>query len=69
MHTHCIRWYHSRVFQPDLMAGDSSSGSGHARDEAQGMEVLKAGLLTQETALRALAKNVDHRFHNWCQQG
>ena len=44
------------------MAGDSSSGSMHAHDEAQGMEVLRAGLLTQETALRALAENVDRRF-------
>ena len=34
----------------------------HTRDEAQGMEVLRAGLLTQEMALRALAKNVDCRF-------
>ena len=44
------------------MAGDSSSGISHARDEAQGMEVLKAKLLTQKTALRALAENVDRKF-------
>ena len=44
------------------MAGESSSGSGHTRDEGQGMEVLRAGLLTQETALKALAENVDRRF-------
>ena len=48
--------------QLDLMAGDNSSGSGHARDEAQGMEVLRFTLLTQETALRALAENVDRKF-------
>ena len=36
------------------MAGDNSSGSGHACDDAQGMEVLQASLLTQETTLRAL---------------
>ena len=46
------------------MAGDSSSCSGHARDEAQGMEVLRARLLTQEMALRALAENVDYRFQS-----
>ena len=44
------------------MARDNSSGSGHTSDKAQGMEVLRAGLLTQKTALRALAKNVDSRF-------
>ena len=32
--------------QLDLMAGDNSAGSGHVRDEAQGIEVLRAGLLT-----------------------
>ena len=48
--------------QPDLMAGDNSLGSGHARDDVQGMEVLRAWLLTQETVLRALVENVDHRF-------
>ena len=48
--------------QPDLMAGDNSLGSGHARDEAQGMEVLRARLLTQEMVLRALAENMDRRF-------
>ena len=44
------------------MAGDSSSGSGHARDEAEGMEVLIARLLTQEITLRALVENVNCRF-------
>ena len=34
----------------------------YAYDEAQGMEVLRACLLTQETTLRALADSVDHRF-------
>ena len=61
MHTCCVKWYQSQVLQPNLMAGDSSSGSGHARDEAQSMEVLRAWLLTQETALRALAEDMDHR--------
>ena len=40
------------------MAGDSNLGSGHAHNEAQGMEVLRAGLLTQEMALRG---NVDSK--------
>ena len=44
------------------MAGDNSSGSSHARDDAQGMEVLQASLLTQEMTLRALADCVDCRF-------
>ena len=44
------------------MAGNNSSGSGHARDDVQVMEVLKASLLTQETAMKALAESVDHRF-------
>ena len=44
------------------MAGDNSSGSGHARDDDQGMEVLQPNLLTQETTLRALTDYVDHRF-------
>ena len=44
------------------MAGDNSSGNGHARDDAQGMEVLRASLLTQKTTLRALADSVDRRF-------
>ena len=48
--------------QLDPMAGDNSAGSGRAHDEAQGIEVLRVGLLTQETALRALAENVDRRF-------
>ena len=45
------------------MASDNSVGSGHAHDEAQGMEVLKAGLLTQETTLRGLAYRVERKFH------
>ena len=44
------------------MAGDNSSGSGHACDDAQGMEVLRTSLLTQETILKALADGVDRRF-------
>ena len=48
--------------QPDLMAGDNSVGSGHAHDEDQGMEVLRAGLLTQETTLKSLADRVEHIF-------
>ena len=48
--------------QPDLIERDSSSCSSHARDKAQGIEVLRAELLTQETALRALVENVDRRF-------
>ena len=44
------------------MADDNSAGSGHAHDEDQGVEVLRASLLTQETALRALAESVDRRF-------
>ena len=44
------------------MAGDNSIGRGHAHDEVQGMEVLRASLLTQETTLRALADSVDRRF-------
>ena len=44
------------------MVGDSSLGSGHVHDEAQDMEVLKAGLLAQETELRALVEKVDRRF-------
>ena len=44
------------------MAGDKSSGSGHACDDAQDMEVLQAILLTQETTLRALTDSVDRRF-------
>ena len=62
MHTHCVRWYQREVLQINLMARDSSSGSGHAHEEAQGMEFLRAKLLTQETALRALAENVARRF-------
>ena len=34
----------------------------YAHDEDQGVEVLRVGLLTQKTALRALADNMDRRF-------
>ena len=44
------------------MAGDNNARSGHAHDKDQCVEVLRADLLTQEVALRALADNVDHRF-------
>ena len=44
------------------MAGDNNSGSGHACDNAQGMEVLQASLLTQEMTLRALADSLDRIF-------
>ena len=44
------------------MAGDNSAGSSHAHDYDQGVEVLRAGLLTQETTLKALEDNMDHRF-------
>ena len=44
------------------MAGDDSSRSGHICDDAQGMDVLRASLLTQKTTLRVLADSVDHRF-------
>ena len=44
------------------MAGDNSAGSGHAHDDVQGVEILRAGLLTQEMALRVLVDNIDHRF-------
>ena len=44
------------------MAGETSARSSHAHDEDQGVEVLRASLLTQETALRALADNIDRRF-------
>ena len=47
------------------MAGDNSVGGGHAHDEARGMEVLRASLLTQETALTALADSVDRRFQTY----
>ena len=40
----------------------NSSGSSHAYDDVQGIEVLRVSLLTQETALRALAESVDRRF-------
>ena len=57
MRTRYVSWY-----QTNSMAGDKSLGNGHAPDGDQGIEVLRASLLTQETALRALADNVDHRF-------
>ena len=44
------------------MADDNSLGSDHARDDVQGMEVLRVELLTQETTLRTLAENVYWRF-------
>ena len=44
------------------MVGDSSLGGSHAHDKAQGMEVLRIGLINQETTLRALVDNVDRRF-------
>ena len=44
------------------MVGDNSAGSGHAHGETQGMEVLRAGLLTQETVLRGLVDSVERRF-------
>ena len=51
-----------QIVQPDLMAGDNSAGSGHIHDEVQGMEVLRASLLTQETTFRALADSVGCRL-------
>ena len=47
------------------MAGENSTGNGHAHDEDQGMEVLRASLLTQKTALRALADNINRRFQEF----
>ena len=44
------------------MAGDDSSRSCHICDDAQGLEVLRANLLTQEKALRVLIDSVDRRF-------
>ena len=44
------------------MAGDNSTRSGHIHDEVQGIKVLKAHLLTQETTLRALTVSVNHKF-------
>ena len=44
------------------MAGDNNAGSGHAHDGDQGVEVLRVGLLTQETTLRALTDNIDRIF-------
>ena len=48
--------------QPDPMVGDNSAGSVHAHDEDQGVEVLRASLLTEETTLWGLADNMDSRF-------
>ena len=48
--------------QPNSMAVDDNSKNGHIHDDAQGMEVLRASLLTQETTLMALANRVDRRF-------
>ena len=44
------------------MVDENSAGHDHAHDKTQGMEVLRAGLLTQEMALRGLANRVKHRF-------
>ena len=49
------------------MAGDNSVISGRTHDEYQGVEVLRADLLTQETTLRALADNMDCKF--WAYEG
>ena len=50
------------ILQPDPMVGDNSAGSGHAHDEDQDVKVLRLGLQTQETVLKALADNMDRRF-------
>ena len=50
------------LLQPNLMASDDSSGSGHACDGDQGMEVLRASLLTQKNTLKALTDSINHRF-------
>ena len=47
------------------MAGDNSAWSSYAPDEDQGVKVLRAGLQTQETTLRALADNIDFRFQTF----
>ena len=44
------------------MVGGNSARRGHAHDKDEGVKVLRAGLLTQETALRALTDNIDRRF-------
>ena len=44
------------------MAGDNSVGNSHAHNQVQGVEVLRASLLTQETTLRSLEDNIDRRF-------
>ena len=50
------------LLQPSSMVDDNSVKGGHAHDETQGMEVLRAGLLTQETTLRGLTYSVERRF-------
>ena len=47
------------------MAGDNNVEGGHTHDKAQGMEVLRASLLTQETTLTTLADSVDRRFQTY----
>ena len=47
------------------MVGDNSAGHGHSHIEDQGVKVLKAGLLTQETTLRALVDNINRRFQSF----
>ena len=44
------------------MIGDNNAGSGHAHDEAQDIEDLRASLLTQETTLKGLTDSVECRF-------
>ena len=39
-----------QILQSNLMVDDNSSGSSHARDDVQAIEVLRASLLTQEMA-------------------
>ena len=55
----------SGSLQPDSMADDNSVGDGHAYDEAQSIEVLRASLLTQETILRGLTDNMNRRFQTF----
>ena len=47
------------------MVNDNSASNGRARDDVQGMEFLRVNLLTQEMALRTLAKSVDRRFQEF----
>ena len=44
------------------MVGENSARSSHIHNKVQGMEVLRASLLTQETTLRALADSTNRRF-------